>query len=121
MSCTRYASMASLRRAIVEGREPAWLGRHPRASYIRQAVLSAPPWVWQNHRDELLALRDLARSMCKVGEDSRKSSYTLDHDVPLNHPYVCGLTVPWNLLVAPRGSNLSKGNRWNPHQASFDF
>lgn len=41
----------------------------------------------------------------------------LDHIIPLRHPEVCGLHVPWNLRVVKRETNLKKGNRfvtcWN--------
>ena len=40
----------------------------------------------------------------------------LDHIIPLTHPRVCGLTVPWNLRIIPSGANCSKGNRWCPEQ-----
>jgi hypothetical protein len=93
----------------MDGVEPPWLTRHPRRSYIVQAVLSCPPWV---NRQWLRALADKARE---------KSEFTgvehvLDHIVPLNHPYVCGLTVPWNLRIVPRITNGVKGNSWGDGQ-----
>ena len=90
-----------------------WLDRHSRKNYIIQAILSCPPWV---DRAALYALRDEARRLTtETGID-----HTLDHIVPLNHPRVCGLTVPWNLRVMPRGPNLSKGNYWCPEQMEFE-
>jgi hypothetical protein len=43
------------------------------------------------------------------------------HIVPLNHPYVCGLHVPWNMRVVPWRVNASKGNAFNPDQLPLDF
>lgn len=62
-----------------------------------------------------------------MAEEARRLSilrgvdYTLDHEIPLNHPAVCGLNVPWNLKIVPRATNLSKGNRWHPDQYALSL
>jgi len=62
-------------------------------------ILATPPWV------DMRAISD-------VYQLARRTNGTVDHEVPLNHPRVCGLHVPWNLRVVPAKTNFSKGNAW---------
>jgi hypothetical protein len=95
----------TLRALLISGDIPEWVRKHPRAPYVIRAVLATPPWV---DRKAMKALAD------KRDELTRRTGipHTLDHIVPLNHPRVCGLNVPWNLRVIPRGPNALKSNAW---------
>lgn len=95
---------------IMAGERVHWVFNHKtRADYLLAIVLSAPPWV---DRWELEALRAFANCMTKM----TGVQHVLDHIIPVTHPYVCGLTVPWNLRVVPWRVNASKGNAFNPDQ-----
>lgn len=95
---------------IMAGERVHWVYNHKtRADYLLAIVLSAPPWV---DRWELEALRAFAAAMTKM----TGSLYVLDHIVPVTHPLVCGLTVPWNLQVIPWRVNAAKSNKFNPDQ-----
>lgn len=99
-----------LRASVLRGEDlPAWLQKHSRSDYIIAVVLSAPPWV---DRAALLRLQKRARELTRV----TGVKHVLDHIVPVCHPYVCGLTVPWNIRVIPATANAAKGNQFSPDQ-----
>ena len=101
---TRYNSRR-FRALIIAGTEPESLVNHPRYGYLRQAFLSVLPWVC---REELKWLHWCARAWSAA----TGTEHVLDHIVPLNHPRVNGLTVPWNLRLVPRAVNGFKGGHW---------
>jgi hypothetical protein len=94
-----------LKRALLAGTAPAWVAAHPRSSYIIAVALSVPPWVDKRE----LALLQAWAAVMTLATGTR---HVLDHIVPITHPKVCGLTVPWNLQVVPWRVNAAKGNRW---------
>lgn len=116
MRMERYLDMSILdyfrpqtKTKLLRGEHVHWVANNARASYIRQCVLSFPPWV---SRTALRAIWDECRRL----EQLHGEPYHVAHIIPLNHPYVCGLTVPWNLVPKPRRANLAEGNRWSPDQ-----
>lgn len=111
MGMIDYARRKS-RAALMRGETPAWIANSKRAGYITQVVLSTPDWV------DRAALRALS----KVAAERTSQTgvlHVLDHIVPMNHPRVCGLTVPWNLQVITWRANASKSNRWVPEQMNL--
>lgn len=108
MSIAKYFN-PRLRPLVDTPMEPAWLHVHPRRSYIVAAVLSVPPWLprWK---------LDLLHAWAKARSVMTGVEHVLDHIIPLNHPDVCGLTVPENLRIITRKQNAAKSNKWMPDQ-----
>lgn len=67
----------------------------------RRARPSIPPWA------SITDFLPICRKAIKAGP-----GYVLDHIVPLKHPLVCGLHVPWNLRVVLKRTNDKKGGRF---------
>lgn len=108
MSIVHFVRPGSRARHLA-GDTPAWVTHNARAAYIITVMVSAPPWV---DTAVLRAMRDEARRLTRT----TGVLHVLDHIIPVTHPLVSGLTVPWNLRIVPWRVNASKGNRWCPDQ-----
>lgn len=100
------------RDALIRGEQPKWIANSKRAKYIAQVVLSAPPWV---DRKALMALHAEAKALTQ----ETGVQHVMAHIVPLNHPHVCGLTVPWNIKIVPWRVNAAESNWFTPDQVEM--
>lgn len=99
----------SSRERLVRGDVPHWIANSRRHRYISMVVLSAPPWV------DRAALREIQETARRLSRETGVP-HEVGHIVPLNHPRVCGLTVPWNLEVMPAKRNAAMTNHFLPDQ-----
>ena len=71
--------------------------------------------------DQLKQIRDIYKErkhrnkIQGLTNKSHPDFWNVDHIVPLMHPLVCGLHVPWNLQLMRRCENASKSNCYWPH------
>ena len=52
------------------------------------------------------------RALKQKTDHAHRLGMVADHIVPLNHPHVCGLNVPWNLRAISYAENAARSNRW---------
>lgn len=68
---------------------------------------ASPEWLTEKDWEVIKLKYELAHAKSNLcGE-----KFHVDHIVPLQHPLVCGLNVPWNLRVITATANLKKSNR----------
>lgn len=101
--CTGYGY---LRERILAGNIPPWLANHKRKAYIVKAALATPEW-----RNKA-AIRELEKRAIFLTK-ATGIVHVLDHEIPLAHPAVCGLTVHNNLKVITHDRNKQKSNNLN--------
>ena len=65
---------------------------------------ATPPWLTDEHWE----------MMREIYEPAVGGIDEVDHIVPLAHPLVCGLNVPWNLRRVPCHENKAKSNNYWP-------
>lgn len=94
------------RARLVAGEHVHWVKASKRSRYIQAVILSAPPWV---DRAALRRIQDNCRAISALSG----IPHEVCHIVPLNHPLVCGLTVPWNLEIKTAKINQAESNHWN--------
>lgn len=69
---------------------------------------ATPEWLTKEHLEEI---QDLYVA-CRAFRLFTGLTYHVDHIVPLLHPLVCGLHVPWNLQILEASENIRKNNKF---------
>jgi hypothetical protein len=98
-----------IRELVLAGLPPIWLYKHKSRKRIEQLIKATPPWV---DREEMWRLQMRKHQATK----STGVFHNLDHIIPLCHPMVCGLNVPWNIQIITAAANAAKSNKWSPDQ-----
>jgi hypothetical protein len=98
-----------IRQRVISGDIPKWITNSKRLRYIAQVIISTPKWV---DRDELKAIKYRAQCITEM----TGIEHHVCHKTPLNHPRICGLTVPWNLEIKPARINLHESNHVLPDE-----
>ena len=100
----KYRAMAKASRERNHGAVLA--DRAARKKRIRRAM---PLWLSPDQKDEIRLFYQNAFA----AKQALGVSYHVDHIVPIIHPLVCGLHVPWNLQLLTAAENIEKSNRFD--------
>lgn len=71
---------------------------------------ATPPWLTEEHFKQIKNIYELAKKL----EDFFGFPMEVDHEIPLQGENICGLHVPWNLLIMTREENNRKSNYFDP-------
>lgn len=103
MSFLKSYVRPAMKRRIIAGIIPEWLHKHKRKAYIVSAILSCPYWVDRKELNKLI--HEARRLTLTTGVP-----HEVNHIIPIRHPLVSGLTVPWNLEIISQYKNGKLGN-----------
>jgi hypothetical protein len=98
-----HTKILACERTYEQNNKPKRIARNRvRKNVLRQAE---PKWV---NKSDIVVIYTEAEARTK----ETGILHHVDHVVPLKHPSICGLHVPWNLQVITATENLKKSNRF---------
>jgi hypothetical protein len=93
----------------MEGGKAALPPSFAASGWIVARIRATVPWA------DFVAIRAIYAEADRLTE-ATGVKHQVDHEIPLNHPRVCGLHVHFNLRAIPAGPNMAKSNYWCPEQ-----
>lgn len=99
-----------------------WQSKNTEKLYANNAkrraskLMAVPPWFGENDELILKEAFDLAKRRSKL----TGVKHHVDHIVPLQSQYVCGLHIGRNVQVIPAAQNISKHNRHWPDMPTVE-
>lgn len=95
-----------------ETRDWSCLPRSWRRQWMVQRIIATPDWA------------DFQKIACVYDRAAYLTYFTgtlheVDHEIPLNHPMVCGLHNQFNVRAHPKRQNAAKSNHWHRDQLAL--
>ncbi len=79
-----------------------------KAKYRAVKLNATPKWLTKQN---LIEIQDIY-FCCSEYNRLLEEQYHVDHIIPLQGEYICGLHVPWNLQILTAKENQNKGNKY---------
>lgn len=80
-----------------------------------QKLRATPEWLSEGDKASIREIYELAEFLTRTTGERHE----VDHIVPLRHPDVRGLHVPWNLQVLTAIENARKGSYFHPQESQM--
>ena len=81
-----------------------------RKAHNKKMQQATPRWLSLSDRQKMNSFWEQSKQLTRA----TGFQHSVDHIVPLSHPAVCGLHVPWNLEVMLFRDNIAKSNNHWP-------
>lgn len=101
---TERANYQKIYRKQNNGKVNSWT-----ANRYAAKIKATPKLLTQEHFNQIEEYYIEAARLSKL----HNIEYNVDHIIPLQNKFVCGLHVPWNLQVLLKSANCSKSNKFS--------
>lgn len=99
---------------VIRKRKPSKKELHKCGWWRRRAEYRAIPVWMRDDKKEQAKIAAIYDECARLNKRDGAKSWAVDHTVPLNSQFVCGMHIAINLEIIPYDENAKKSNNWWP-------